>query len=189
VAFAEPGTPTRIANTSLVTTHDVPAPPAGSGGLLVQAVAINANPTITPPSGYTPLLDVPNPFNTTKLFVCYRFAVGGEGATTFDTDVTTRSVGSFWRVTLAHDSTPPEAATATGGSLTPVHAALDPSGWGTEDTLWLALLAWINATTNVQSQPTNYTGFAQDETSASGTTSSGFASACRKCPRKYGLPG
>ncbi len=74
MAFAEPGTPTRIANTSLVTTHDVPAPPAGSGNV-VQVVAINANPTITPPSGYTPLLDVPNPFNTTKLFVCYRFAV------------------------------------------------------------------------------------------------------------------
>ncbi|MCI0553514.1 MAG: BNR repeat-containing protein, partial [Anaerolineae bacterium] len=48
------------------------------------------------------------------------------------------------------------ATAATGTSTTPNPPNLDPSAWGTEDTLWLAIVGWDDGTTGMDSIPTAY---------------------------------
>lgn len=62
------------------------------------------------------------------------------------------------RITGAHTTTAPESASATRNSDPP---ALDPGGWGTDDTLWLT--SYSNPGDQVTGVPANYTLIADNE--------------------------
>jgi len=103
----------------------------------------------------------------------YRIVDGGEGWDgTGDTiTVTHPSEQRCWYVWLIddwHGTTPPEAAAATGVNTHPDSPNLDPSGWGTEDTLWIAL-EFNDGADSTTTYPTNYSaGQHNGSSSASG---------------------
>lgn len=100
----------------------------------------------------------------------YKWSTGAEtGTFTVTTADTTAndSVMILMSIPGAHRTTPPEASTmSTSASQPPaVASALNPSGWGTENTLWIAVggsgETSISGTyTGIASAPANYTGYA-----------------------------
>jgi len=90
-------------------------------------------------------------------------ASGSESGTfTVTTVASTRSVMFLMEITQAHKTTAPEAtAKADGTTAAADPVALDPAGWGAEDTLWIAVA--VNGETSltgtfggITAAPTNY---------------------------------
>jgi hypothetical protein len=141
------------------TSHTVNLPAGISAGeLLIVQFLVRGNPVVTWPAGWTTAInDGPDVGNTSRTEVHYRFADGSEGASiTITTDAAQNSGHRSWRITGAHESTPPEGAAATGFSATPDPPNLDTAVWTDEDALWLALMG-IPASESISVYPLTYT--------------------------------
>lgn len=141
------------------TTHLVNMPATvNSGDLLIALIAVDGNPTITTPSGWTFLIQN-NSSTLQKGAVYYKVAAGTEGGTTVDfaTGTAERMMAQIVRVQAGTYSGAPEA-TSTQSQIvttTPDPPNLAPS-WGTANTLWIAMAAIDgNRTVSVYPLPNN----------------------------------
>lgn len=131
------------------TTHliDMPAT-VNTGDLLIALIAVDGNPTITTPGGWT-LLQQSNVTSIVKGAVYYKIADGSEGGTTVDfaTGTAERMMAQVIRIQAGTYSGVPEAAVATtSSSVNPDPPNLTPS-WGALNSLWLAATAVDNTRT------------------------------------------
>ncbi len=106
---------------------------------------------------------------TLAMGAAYKFSTGSETAAPTVAQagaITGHSAQILLSIAGAHPSTPPEAgsrASSTTGTANP--AAFDPAGWGTEDTLWIAVggsgeTATTGSWTAISAAPPQYsTGF------------------------------
>lgn len=170
MAFPVEASATGGGENTAVTTHVLNLPSGiVSGNLLVLVFHVVGNTTITTPTGWTSVLNTADT-TTQRTAIFYRIADGTEGSTvSVTTSASVRCEYRSLRFTGAHGSTVPEAsAAAYASSNAPDPPSLDPTGWGTEDTLWYAIEAGNDATKTVTTYPTNYTGGVQ-HTSTGGT--------------------
>lgn len=122
--------------------------------LLISLIAVDGNPTITTPSGWT-LLSQNNSSTAQKGAVYYKVADGSEGGTTVDfvTSAAERMMAQVVRVQAGTYSGSPEAASV---QTTLTMTSLDPpsltTSWGAESTLWIAMVA-IDGTRTVSGYP------------------------------------
>lgn len=141
-----------------VTSHVFNLPASiSSGDLLIVVAGFDGAPgTITWPAGWTLLWEVDHA--STSSGSCYfRRADGDEGATITVTCANVEaSAHCSYRITGHHATTDPEAGTAEGTTANPDCPDLNPAGWGTEDTLWIASYCWDGGRTN-DGFPTNHT--------------------------------
>ena len=133
------------------------------GYLVLVFVTVDGTLTITWPSGWTEL-DEGNDGSAASRTACrYRVIDGTEGF-----DGTDDNIAVFvltpqeWASSVVifsdwHGATPPELAAATGTSGNADPPNLDPSGWGTEDTAWIAYFGADNSV-SVTGYPTDYAG-------------------------------
>lgn len=83
--------------------------------------------------------------STMAIGAAYKWSTGSETGTFTVTQAATITGGAsliLLSIPGAHDSTPPEAGTiADGTSAAADPGSFNPAGWGTEDTLWIAVAA------------------------------------------------
>lgn len=134
-------TPT-VLDSADTTNHLVSMPASvGVGDLLIALLAVDGTPTLTTPSGWTSLAQV-NATTAAKGAIFYTVAAGTEGGTTVDfvTSASERMMAQVVRIQAGtYSGTPEQANTTFAGTLTPDPPSLSPS-WGSDDTLWLAIL-------------------------------------------------
>src|SRR3972149_4008656 len=112
-----------------------------AGDLLIVLFTNDGSATVTTPDGWTQLASTPNG-SAVRLSVYYKKAAGTEGGTTVDfvTSAAEQAAAQVYRITDWDGTTPPAiSSAATGSSPSPDPASLNPTGWGVEDTLWLAV--------------------------------------------------
>jgi hypothetical protein len=146
------------------TAHAVPLPtPTGgilAGDLLIAVSGMDGNQTFTWPTGWTELKDEAGNGSAVRAGCAWYRAVGGESGTV--TVTTGGSEGGGTRILCirgAHPTTAPEVSTGVSGSGANANPdSLNPAGWGTENTLWIA--AMVNdGNVAVTAGPTNYYEF------------------------------
>lgn len=149
------------------TSHTINLPASiASGDLLLAIVSMTqyvGSPTTTWPAGWTALVNDAEVSGVMKYAIRYRRADGTEGASiSVTTDNSCASAHATYRIDGHHASTNPEASSAgTGSSDSPDAPSLNPSNWGTEDTLWISAIAWRSnavAAVAISAYPSNYTG-------------------------------
>ena len=178
MTFPTLGTPGSSQETVNTLNHDIVLP-AGltTGNLLILAISCDGIPTLTIPSFWTQL---GNGVNTTtnRLYVGYGFVDGNEdNDLVWESSASEQSSTRVWEVTGAHASTPPECSVVTAGaSVNPDWANLDPAGWATEDTLWMAFCG-CDAVSILTVAPTNYGSI---ETLAAGGSTGASLSKCHR---------
>lgn len=114
--------------------------------------------TVTTPSGWTA-------FHSTqtggvgRLSVYHKSASGSEdgGTVDFVTSSATTAAAQVYRITGWSAIEAATPATLSPGSTTPNPPSFNPSGWGTEDTLWIAYFGGANDDNIVTAYPANYT--------------------------------
>lgn len=164
------------------TTHNLvlPVPPGGikANDLLIAVVGFDGNPTFTWPAGWTSIKDEAGNGSAVRAGVAYKFAVGTETGTIALT--TSASEGGGARILCvrdAHTTTPPEVSTGVSSSAANANPdSLNPAGWGTENTLWIAGMV-NDADVAVTAGPTNYYEFGN--TRWSNVNGAGVATASR----------
>ncbi len=161
-----------------------------AGELLLVIIGFDENFTRTFPTGWTRILELQNG-SAVVLEVGYRFAQAGDAdsTVTYTTGSSDQSRNRCMRISGAHASTPPAvSAGATGTSTAPAPDVLDPSGWATEDTLWIAAAAIDNPSSAVTTvtYPTSYTNGAY---STSGTTAGSMTLATARRERAIASEG
>lgn len=78
--------------------------------------------------------------NETRLSIFYKKLTAAQGSIVVDTSASEGSAWVVYRITGHDVPTNPEVGTAaTGSSTSPDPPDLNPAGWGTEDTLWIAV--------------------------------------------------
>ena len=94
-------------------SHTVNLPTGiASGNLLIAAVAMDGNTTLSWPAGWSSLAGPTNSPSDGTLEVRYRIASGGEGSSIIVTTTGSEQCSYVtWRVTNWHGITPPEAGT------------------------------------------------------------------------------
>jgi hypothetical protein len=127
---------------STTQTISMPASVA-SGDLLIAIVVCDGNPTFTWPAGWTALSSGASNSSECRVEARYRVADGSEGASiAITTSASEMLAYNVVRIT-GYQGTPEATAGNTGASTAnPAPASLNPSGWGTEATLWLAVAAY-----------------------------------------------
>jgi len=158
---------------STISSHNVNLPSGiQSGDLLILIFrAASAVTVSTDPTGWTPLS---SRNSTGATYIWYREADGSEGSTvTVTTDSTIRAAANTYRI--SNWSGTPEAAFASTNVNNP--PALSPS-WGSDDTLWIAVMTNRRSDSSVTAAPTGY----QDlitvaQSSSTGTTRDRVSSA------------
>jgi hypothetical protein len=138
---------TNTSTAAASTTPSVSLPASISAGdLLLIAVYTGSGSTVTA-TGWTSVYSNTN-IGSGTLAILYKIASGSEGASvTVANSPGFSSAHLAYRITGAHASQAPEAGTAaTGFSSNPDPPSFDPSGWGTEDTLWIAVYVTTNGT-------------------------------------------
>jgi hypothetical protein len=95
--------------------------------------------------GFTEFVDQRGSATDMSIGAAYKWSTGSETGT-FDVTVGATVTGHAGLILLsipgAHLSTPPEGGTIAVGTSTVANpGALDPAGWGTEDTLWISVAA------------------------------------------------
>jgi hypothetical protein len=164
---------TETAFNTETTGHYVDMPATVNAGDLLIALFTNDNDsTVTTPSGWTLLASgVFN--NQVRLSVYYKIAAGTEGGTTVDfvTSANREAAAQVYRITDWQGTTPPEISTAaTGTSVAPDPAFLDPAGWGVSNTLWIAVAGQDRAQSGgTLIQPVGYTDFISTGSSTANT--------------------
>ncbi len=156
---------TNISKEASNTTSHVVSLPASvaSGDLLIVIVALdsfNGTNSFTWPSPWVEILDVEHSGgNIVSVTVGYLIASGGETSVTVTSTHSDHSTHIAYRIDAWHGTTAPEVASTDGSSQTPDPPSLNPTGWGTEDTLWIAGIGVDRPTTShpTTADPTNYT--------------------------------
>lgn len=145
-----------------------------AGDLLIALVEVrNAGTWSTVPSGWNAIsgLSQAGGGSVGKLDGFYKIADGSEDGSTA-TWIASTGTSAAWqvlRVTDWHGTTPPEAATASGDVTAANPPTFNPSGWDTEDTLWIAIAGHAAASTAAWSAaPSGYSGFAINGASSGG---------------------
>ncbi len=179
MAFPVVETTATSLETSGVTNHTVSLPSGiVSGNLLIVNFAVDGNPGVSWPAGWTEIFEVAKS-SLNALAVAYRKADGTESSTiTVTTGASKTSSHTSYRISGAIDPTTqaPEISTgATGASTNPDPDNLTPTG-GAKDYLWLAVHGH-NKDANTTAFPTNYTNGVS--TQGGGSTGSAIGSAER----------
>lgn len=147
------------------TSHAVPLAVPG-GGILANDIqlivaGIDGTSAITPPDGtWNEILDASvGSTPSARAGAWWKRMSGGEtGTITF----TTASEGGGWNsycIRGAHLTEAPVVSSVVNGAATANIGnppSLDPAGWATEDTLWIAGMV-VDGNNNVTAAPTNYT--------------------------------
>lgn len=128
------------------TTHAavLPAPSGGilADDLLIAVAGMDGNPSFTWPSDWTEIKDVAGNGSAVRAGVAWKRAIGGETGTI--TVTTSASEGGAVRILCvrgAHTTTAPEVSTGVGAATANADPdSLNPSGWDTEHTLWIAAM-------------------------------------------------
>jgi hypothetical protein len=135
---------------SSATNHNVAMPATvGVDDLLIVLFVNTGTSNVTTPANWNQLAsnsssDGAGGDPDVRFSVYYKKAVGNEDGTTVDfvTSASQRAAAQVYRITFYswHGTTSPEiSAAATGNSNNgPNPASLNPAGWGTEETLWIA---------------------------------------------------
>lgn len=146
--------------TAASTSHPINLPSGiVAGKLLIVILTSSAAPTISGwPAGWTSIgsgvLDISSGYG--RIDVRYKIATGSETNFTLTSSSSTATSHNSYRIGAWHGITPPEAsAIAFGSGTAPNPASLNPTGWGAEDTLWMALTGYNNSSA-ATSYPTNY---------------------------------
>lgn len=136
------------------------APPVEEDELAILLIATSgATPSI---SGWTQIATSLHGDSTVRLTVLGKILEAGESTVvTVSCDSSSYIAHSGWRF-LNHNgsltSTTVDVAFASGASTTPNPPSLDPSGWGSEATAWIAAAAWRNSSTTPSAIPSGYRG-------------------------------
>jgi hypothetical protein len=163
--------------------------PAGiaAGNLLVMRLETSDPTAMSPPSGWTEILDGALPGSGGRLYICAKIAAGGESATR-PTGNSGNYAGKVTRYTGAHPSAMPEVSTlATGTNANPNPASLTPS-WGAADTHWEAIAGVENERTT-SSYPTNYSSGTNQRNSATLTIAHRDLNASSEDPGTFTMAG
>ncbi len=124
--------------------------------------------------GFTEFVDQATA-TTMGIGAAYKWSNGAETGTFTVTSSDTSTNDSqciLLSIPGAHPSTPPEGGTIVNGTAAAANiAALNPSGWDVEDTLWIAVGgsgedATTGSFTGIASAPTNYTDYFETGISA-----------------------
>lgn len=125
--------------------------------------------------GFTEFLDVGGSTSNMSIGAAYKWSDGTESGTIAVTQAAT-VVGHAAMILLsipeAHLSTPPEGGTIVNGTAAAANiAALNPSGWDSEDTLWIAVAGVGETGTGgafdgLSAAPANYNNYAETGISA-----------------------
>lgn len=169
---------TNIDGTGARTFPDLSGLTKNSGDLLIAiAVAYQSSTGAGAPAGtvfsswgggFTEFCDQMTTNSSTMAIGCaYKWSTGSETGTFTVTQAATITGGAsliLLSIAGAHASTPPEVGTIANGTTAEANpGSLDPAGWGTEDTLWISVIAsgmvsitgtWTATGTTA---PTNYT--------------------------------
>lgn len=139
-----------------VTSHVATLPASiAAGELIIVIMAKDGVGTATIPASWVEIADGIDGA-LYQYYVAYLFAAGGETSVTITTTVAEHSNILALRITGAHASTPPEiSAVVQGASTAPDPGNLDPAGWGSEDTRWIALCV-LDGGNPVTGYPANY---------------------------------
>lgn len=105
---------------------------------------------------------------TEAIGAAYKWSTGSETGTFTVTQATVTGHAAMILLSIpgAHATTPPEGGSRADGTTAAADpAAFDPAGWGTEDTLWVAVggsgeTSLTGSYTGLASAPTNYTDYA-----------------------------
>lgn len=190
-------------NTSFVgsnnVNHSVTLPPVvGAGNLLLILAAVNGNPTITAPAGWTPIADTNAGGSNKKELILAKSADGTEGGTTvtFTTDAGEQSahvslaIGN-WSGNLSFIATSGIPVNANGATPNPP-AVTAP--WGSEDNLFIAG-GFLREGSTIDSYPTGYTSNQLSATTSTGSAGSTMVIATRELaaasddPDSFGITG
>ncbi len=125
--------------TGNVTTHDAVVPSGiQSGDLLITIAAVDKRTVITPTGdGW---IEIQNEVFGSAIGTAtfYKIAGASESDFTWTTAAGDTSNTKVFRITGWHGTTAPEANSFGATSDAPDPPDLNPAGWGTEDTLWIA---------------------------------------------------
>ena len=159
MAFAQVISEVTLSETTDTTSHDIPGAGSVANDILLVVMAIDGNPTITIPAGWTSLVDAQDSAGTNfKLVAFFKRTAGAESSTTLSTSVAEKSVGRHMLIRGADPTTNPAVATPiTANSINPDAPSLDPAGWGAEDTLWIPIVACHNGATTFSAFPASHT--------------------------------
>lgn len=142
-----------------------------SGDLLIALVHVRNSGTWTVPSGWTEFGSQLGGGSVGESTYFYKAADGSEENTTLTWTAGTGTTAAWQmlRITNWHGSTAPEVATTSGDVSSADPPSLNPSNWGTEETLWLAVAGHSAiSTTPFSAAPSGYSGFAQNGASSGG---------------------
>lgn len=114
-------------------------------------------------ASFTEFLDV-GTSTTMTIGAAYKFSSGSETGTftaTQTATVTGHAALILMSISGNHPTTPPEGGSYASGTGAANPASFDPSGWGSEDTLWIAVGAsgetsLTGSYTGLATSPTNY---------------------------------
>lgn len=186
MAFPQVSSITPTAFSTNATQHLVAMPATvDAGDLLLLMIAFDGGPTITNPSGWTELLNVPSEQAHGKL-VTAKSADGTEDGTTVDvvTSAAEMAGAQVYRITGWHGTiaTGVEVGTSNGagGVTTNSPPAFNPTNWDVDDTLWIAVLTvgTPSAAIDVSGYPASYTN--GTETDPVGGTAGALVATARR---------
>ena len=143
---------------SAVTDHVLNLATYATGDLLIEVLSVEGIPSFTWPSGWTALYAGDTTDSLARVECRYRVATGGEGSSiTVTTDVAKQSSYNSYGINGQSGSAPEAGTLVSATTSTPDPPSLTPS-WGANDTLWIVLVSWKDATgtSNVSTYPTNY---------------------------------
>ena len=153
------------------TAHAVTMPAAVDSGDLLLTLFTNdiaaAGTTTTTPSGWSVVGTAGNSGNQVRATIYAKVAAGTEDGTTVDfvTSVGEEASSQVYRIPAGEWSgtlAGVEASTAsTASTNAPDAAVLDPAGWGTENTLWIAYVG-SSSHASVTTYPTTFSGGAHN---------------------------
>lgn len=145
---------------SSTTAHAVSMPATVNAGdlLIVLFVQFAQAATVTTPSGWTQLHSTQTG-GLGRLSAYYKSASGSEdgGTVDFVTSSSTTAAAQTYRITGWSAVEVATAALGNPGDNSPNPPSLNPSGWDTEDTLWIAYFGAADDDETVSTYPTNYT--------------------------------
>lgn len=181
MAFPTVESVTETTFNSDTTAHAVSMPATvNSGDLLLILFCNNGSTTVNTPSGWTQEKNQLLWNSVCRVSVYSKTAAGTEGGTTVDVTTTSseQAAAQVYRVTGWSDVE--LSAGVVTGTQFPNPDALNPSGWGTEETLWIAVAA-VSDGTAASSYPTSYTnGFSTESTGGTASERASIGSARRE---------
>ncbi len=155
------------------TSHGVDYPATvNANDILIAVVTYQSVDTGSWPAGWTKILDHDiGGWGTGE--VAWRRADGTEGGGSFTVTTTNayKSGHQVLRFSGAHTTTAPEvsAGANNGDTTAPDPDSLNPGGWGTEETMWIAVAhCSVGTNSTITVYPTNYSNGAEVEVASAG---------------------